>query len=88
MGSAACLEAQEILRGTEEGTIALRMMLLVLLVSSGFVLGGRGLFNALLLIRAIRGDPGVLGRSVKQTCVPLIFGIAVLFLLCRMLRLP
>lgn len=86
LGSSACLEAQEILRGTEEGTTAMRLLLLFLLVASGFVLGGRGLYNALLLIRAVRGDPGVLGRSVKQTCVPVIFGIAVLFLLCRLLR--
>ena len=88
LGSTACLEAQEILRGTGEGSTAMRLMLLLFLVSSGFILGGRGLFNALLLIRAIRGDPCVLGRSVKRTCVPVIFGIAVLFLLCRMLRSP
>ena len=85
-GSASCLEAQEILRGTEAGKTAMRLLLLFLLVASGFVLSGRGLFNALLLIRAVRSDPGVLGRSVKHTCVPVIFGIAVLFLLCRVLR--
>lgn len=85
-GSAACLEAQEILRGTEPGKTAVRVILLAVLVSSGFVLGGRGLFNALLLIRTIRGDPGVLGRSVKLTCVPVFLGIAALFLLCRLLR--
>ena len=85
-GSAACLEAQEILRGTDAGKTAMHLLLLFLLVASGFVLSGRGLFNALLLIRAVRSDPGVLGRSVKRTCVPVIFGIAVLFLLCRVLR--
>ena len=85
LGSAVCLAAQEILQGTAGEALGLRL-LLVLLVSACFALGGRGLCNALLLARAIRREPGVLGRSVKLTCVPALFGMAVLFLLCRFLR--
>ena len=86
LGSAACLAAQEILLGTAAEDLGLRLLLLVLLVSACFVLGGRGLLNALLLARAIRRDPGLLGRSCKLSCVPVFFGIAVLILLCRLLR--
>ena len=88
LGSAACLAAQEILLGTAVEELGLRLLLLVLLVSACFVLGGRGLLNALLLARAIRRDPGLLGRSCKLSCVPVFFGIAVLILLCRLLRFP
>ena len=88
LGSAACLAAQEILLGTAAEELGLRLLLLVLLVSACFVLGGRGLLNALLLARAIRRDPGLLGRSCKLSCVPVFFGIAVLILLCRLLRFP
>ena len=88
LGSAACLAAQEILQGTAAEDIGLRLLLLVLLVSACFALGGRGLLNALLLTRAIRRDPGLLGRSCKLSCVPVFFGIAVLILLCRLLRFP
>ena len=86
LGSAACLAAQEILQGTAGEDLGLRLLLLVLLVSACFALGGRGLCNALLLARAIRRDPGLLGRSCKLSCVPGFFGIAVLILLCRLLR--
>ena len=78
-------KAQEILQGTAAEDIGLRLLLLVLLVSACFALGGRGLLNALLLTRAIRRDPGLLGRSCKLSCVPVFFGIAVLILLCRLL---
>ena len=88
LGSAACLAAQEILQGTAGEDLGLRLLLLVLLVSACFALGGRGLCNALLLARAIRRDPGLLGRSCKLSCVPVFFGIAVLILLCRLLRFP
>ncbi|MDO4990747.1 MAG: hypothetical protein Q4E45_09615 [Eubacteriales bacterium] len=86
LGSAVCLAAQELLRGTAAGETGIRLLLLALLVPACFALAGRGLFNALLMIRSIRGEPGVLGRSVKHTCVPVLFGMAVLFLLCRFLR--
>ena len=85
LGSAVCLAAQEILQGTAGEALGLRL-LLVLLVSACFALGGRGLCNAPLLARAIRRDPGLLGRSCKLSCVPGFFGIAVLILLCRLLR--
>ncbi len=86
LGSAACCESQAILQGTTAGKPASHLMLLLLLVPSCFMLGGRGLFNGLLLIRAIRSDPAVLGRSIKYTCVPVLFGTAVIYLLCRFLR--
>ena len=86
LGSAACAEAQRIMRGTAADEFPVHLLLLFLLVLSCFMLGGRGLYNALLMIRIVRRDPAVLGRSVKYTCVPVLFGLAVFYLLCRILR--
>ena len=85
LGAASCLEARVILQG-ESGGVALRLLLLLLLVPLCFLLGGRGIWNALLLTRAIRTDPDGLGRSVRLSLILLSFAPAALWLLWRILR--
>ena len=84
LGAAGCLEAQQILQAP--GDAGIRLLLLLLLVPLCFLLGGRGMWNGLLLARAIRADPGGLGSSVRLGCVLVIFGLAALCLLGRILR--
>lgn len=84
LGAVGCLEAQRILQAP--GDAGIRLLLLLLLVPLCFLLGGRGVWNGLLLARAIRADPDGLGSSVRLSCVLAIFGLAALCLLGRILR--
>ncbi|MCR5577359.1 MAG: hypothetical protein K6F56_10155 [Oscillospiraceae bacterium] len=84
LGAACCREAHMILQAP--GDAGIRLLLLLLLVPLCFLLGGRGIWNGLLLARVIRADPDGLGSSVRLGCVLAIFGLAALCLLGRILR--
>lgn len=86
LGAACCREAVVILQAAAFSDVGLRLLLLLLLVPACFLLGGRGIWNALLLTRAIRADRDGLGSSVRLCCVLAIFAFAALCLLGRILR--
>lgn len=85
LGAACCKAARRLLSLESAAEIGARLLPL-LFVPLCFLLGGRGIWNALLLIRALRTDRNGLGRSVKYTCLLAILGLAALWLLLRSLR--
>ena len=87
LGAACCREAGEILQAAAFSYGGPRLLLLLLLVPLCFLLGGRGIWNALLMARAIRADRDGLGSTFRLSCVLAVFGLAALWLLVWILRL-
>ena len=88
LGMASAKAAQFILIQPLAGQNASRLLFLLVSVPLCFALGGRGLWNALLLVKALRRDRCGLDCSLRRTCVLVLFGMAALWLLYRILRFP
>ena len=85
LGGACCHAVSQLLSIESAADLGARLWPL-LLVPLCFLIGGRGIWNALLLVRILRTDRDGLGRSFLYTCILLIVGLAALWLLLGSLR--
>ena len=86
LGMASAKTMQLIWGQPQSEQTAVRLLILLVSVPLCFALGGRGMWNALLLVKALRLDRDGLGSSLRLTCVLVLFGMAALWLVYRILR--